>query len=95
MFKNVVRVGVVENCRHSVNNGVGVGKYPVGIQSKRKVSVRRMKMGGKYLTIVILNVERKKKIMKNMQNIITRAYRAYEKKIRRKHADEAKEILSL
>ena len=43
-----------------------------------------MKMGGKYLTIVILNVERKKKIMKNMQNIITRAYRAYEKKIRRK-----------
>ena len=46
MFKNVVRVGVIENCRHSVNNGVGVGKYPVGIQSKRKVSVRRMKMGG-------------------------------------------------
>ena len=31
-------------------------------------------MGGKYQTIVILNVERKKKIMKNMQNIIVRAY---------------------
>ena len=54
-----------------------------------------MKMGGKYQTIVILNVERKKKIMKNMQNIITRAYRAYEKKIRRKHDDKAKDILPL
>ena len=78
-----------ENCRHSVNNEVGVGKYPVGIQSKRKGSVRRMKIGGKYQTIVILNEERKKKIMKNMQNIIVRAYRAYEKKTRRKHDDNA------
>ena len=32
-------------------------------------------------------MERKKKIMKNMQNTGTRADRAYEKKMRRKHDD--------